>query len=250
MVHTSHVWIFDKKSNAWEKGSVVSGKGTFKKVMLKSGKFLTGRTFPVKHNGRRAPSTSIEKMPPKRTGPRPGRFCVPKLKVDTVYFRRPNEHGDYAWQLRQSAYNSSLHVYNENLRQQRDKSDNFPGGGNACARPYRPTGKSIGVPTGGSYGGFSSLNEQIDSGGAIVKDAIDESVKEIVDHVVENPGRFDTLYYCVNDPQRETDVRKDLIGMGIFNIGRDVRVYISEQLKEIPEKAKKRAIALRALERI
>ena len=246
------VWVFDKKSNAWKKGSIVSGKGISKKVMLKNGTSLTGRTFPVKHNGRRAPSVPTEKIPPKRTGPRPGRFCVPKLKVDSVYFTRPNAHGDYGWQLRQSAYDKSLHVYNENLEQQRDKSNNFPGGGNACARPYRSTGKSIGVPTGGgmSFGGFSSLDQPVDPSGATAKDVIDESVQEILDHVVENPGRFDTLYYCVNDPHRETDVRKDLIGMGIFHIGRDVRVYITDQLKKLPEQAKERAITLRAIERV
>ena len=37
---------------------------------------------------------------------------------------------------------------------------------------------------------------------------------------------------------------------GSSNIGRDVRVYITEQLKKIPEQAKGRAIALRAIERV
>ena len=184
MVHSSLVWVFDKKSHEWKKGSIVSKKGVSNKVILKNGTSLTGRTFPVKHYGRRVSSSPTEKIPSKRTGPRPGRFRVPHLKVDTVYFRRPNEHGDYGWQLEQSAYDSSLHVYNENLEQQRDKSNNFPGGGNACARPYRPTGKSIGVPTGGgmSYGGFSSLDQQVDVWGATAKDVIDESVQEILVH--------------------------------------------------------------------
>ena len=38
--------------------------------------------------------------------------------------------------------------------------------------------------------------------------------------------------------------------MGIFQIGRDVRVYITDQLKKIPEQVKNRAIALRAIERV
>ena len=125
MVHSSLVWVFDKKSHEWKKGSIVSKKGVSNKVILKNGTSLTGRTFPVKHYGRRVSSSPTEKIPSKRTGPRPGRFRVPHLKVDTVYFRRPNEHGDYGWQLEQSAYDSSLHVYNENLEQQRDKSNNF-----------------------------------------------------------------------------------------------------------------------------
>jgi histidinol phosphatase-like enzyme len=113
-------------------------------------------------------------------------------------------------------------------------------------------GKSIGIPTGGgmSFGGFSSLDQQVDAAGATAKDVIDESVQEILDHLADNPARFDTVYYCVNDPDRESDARKDLIGMGIFHIGRDVRVYITDQLKKIPEQVKNRAIALRAIERV
>ena len=79
-------------------------------------------------------------------------------------------------------------------------------------------------------------------GNGTAKDAIDEAAQEIVDHVIHNPGRFRKIYYVVNNPTREPDERKDLIDMGIFNIERNCRVYITDTLKELKHMVAKRAI--------
>lgn len=151
--------------------------------------------------------------------------------------------GDYGFQLQDardnpdSKYKRGLHVFNENVGQQRDKSSS-PGGGNSIARPYRASGHSIGVPT-GNYGGFRSLDEPIDDDDT-AKDAIDEAIDEIVDHVVANPDRFDTIYYCTNGPG------DTLIGMGIFHIEPSTREYITARIKALP-KLIARAAAARQL---
>jgi hypothetical protein len=157
--------------------------------------------------------------------------------VEVCAFVRRGEPGDYGWQLTEPRYNETLHVYNENLAQQRDKSDNRAGGGNACARPHRPTGLAIGMPT-GERGGYSSLSELIRDNpskpGETARDTIDEAADEIVEHILGNGGRFKQIVYSVNES--EADERKDLLGAGIFlhSMGRDVRVYATDKLLAIP----------------
>ena len=99
------------------------------------------------------------------------------IVVEPVAFVGPNTHGDYGWQLEQPEYDRVLHIYNENVSQQRDKASTSRGGGNAVARPYRSLGKAIGIPTGQGGQGFSSLEESIGTGGETAKDVIDEAIK-------------------------------------------------------------------------
>ena len=250
------VWVFHNK--AWHRGFVESVDAG-KSVVNVGGKKITARkTYPVKHNGRIRKHTGAERIPVRRTQGRPPRASPPVLTVEAVKFQGPERHGDYGWQLQQTVepYTKALHIYNENLMQQRDKLHNSPGGGNAVARPYRLTGQAIGIPT-GQHGGYTSLNEIIDprfrwpgqetDATETAKDTIDEAINEIVDHLGDNSDRFDRIYYCVNS--NESDPRTDLIGAGIFafNLGRDVRVYITDQIKKLPIMAKRRYLDVRRM---
>lgn len=226
------VWVWHKKN--WHKAVAAGLLGKKKAVRIDGKRVAVTRTFPQKHNGRVHRAGKTEVLPSKRVGPRLGRKRVPCLQLEAVAFQGANQHGDYRWQLRIDSefYASKLHIYNENLHQQRDKCNNWAGGGNACARPYRPIGRSIGMPT-GNHGGYSSLDEDVGNG-ETAKDTIDEAINEIINHVLANPGRFDTIYYCVNanDPSDE----KDLIGMGIFHIDVSVRQYITKCIKSLPQR--------------
>ena len=152
------------------------------------------------------------------------------LSIVKVWFQATGKHGDYAWMLRQHQYDRVLMIYNENLLQQRDKTSNFAGAGNACARPFRVSGKAIGIPTGHRGAGFQSLHQLVDDGRSTVKQVIDEAIAEIVQHVVIQPSRFDTICYCVNN------ARENLIGSGMFRIGDSVRTYITAAICSLPEK--------------
>ena len=115
----------------------------------------------VKHNDRRKTKERAEVLPTKAVGPRPERFRPPEIVIEAVAFTRPGTIGDYGWQLQPEQYREfgrTLHVYNENMQQQNDKTSRCAGGGNAIARPFRQYGRSIGMPT-GHYGGFQSLDE-------------------------------------------------------------------------------------------
>ena len=216
------VWIWSV--GAWRKAERVADRACL--VKLGDGSLAIGRNFPQKHNGRSTRST-YERLPHKRTCARPGRKRVPAITVEAVAFRRPGEDGDYAWQLEQAAYNNKLHIYNENIVDQRNQCT-FPGAGNACARPYRPEGKSIGMPT-GTVIGYRALDELV-LGTETAKDTIDAALSEIAEHILRHPGRFDTILYCVN----ERDDRK-LIGCGTFHVDLDVRAYITEGIQKLPQ---------------
>ena len=198
------------------------------------------RTQKLKKCQPRVRTGRAEVMPAKMTGPRPARALIPTVRVEAVTFTRPCTHGDYGWQLEDAQqadprYGRALHIYNENLHQQMDKTNNSAGGGNAIARPHRPAGKAIGMPT-GEYGGFESLDERCSSFNITAKQAIDDAAAEIVEQVVDNPARYDTVFYCVNrdDPW--------LIGAGIFAIDRSVREYISKTIHDLPRAIRARAI--------
>ena len=168
-----------------------------------------------------------EVLPVKHVGARPARFVPPVLVVEPVWFQGCGRKGDYQYMLTQPNHRT-LCIYNENLFQQRNKQSTTAGGGNACARPWRSEGSAIGIPTGQGVG-YRSLDEPIHSQvEETAKDTIGEAIDEIVNHVVANPTRFDTIHYSVN---REGE---ELIGMGIFHIGEDVREYITKAIKALP----------------
>lgn len=160
----------------------------------------------------------------------PSTLLMPTITVHKVWFHGTGKHGDYAWMLRQPQYARTLMIYNENLSHHRDKTNNVAGSGNACARPFRASGHAIGIPTGHRHGGFQSLHQIVDGGQHNVKEVIDQAIAEIVRHVASQSGRFDSIFYCVNNAS------ENLIGNGIFQTSIDVRRYITAGIHSLPEK--------------
>ena len=239
------IWVYHNK--VWHKGTVVCG-GAKTSVLLDGNAkpILTGKkpTMAIKHNDKRTNKERAEILPTKAIGPRPERFRQPEIVVEAVAFTRPGTIGDYGWQLQpeqHQEFGRALHVYNENMIQQTDKSSCFAGGGNAIARPHRQYGRSIGMPT-GHHGGFQSLDEPVSGYGfdCTAKEGIDIATEEIVMQVCDNPERYDKIYYCKNANDDE-----DLIGMGIFHIEDTTRRYITAKLKTLPSIIQKRAIERR-----
>ena len=242
------VWIC-QPNGQWAKGIVEIVKSKKTHVRTKNGvlRAVHKKVVGQKHNGKTFKHVA-EKIPKARTGPRPLPFRPTVMQVKTCYFQGPSRIGEYRWMLSQPQFHRTLVIYNENLDQQRDKLNNFPGGGNACARPYRPQGRSIGMPT-GEMGGWLSLQDRICNPirtGETAKDAIHEAYTEIVDHIVANQGCFDEVYYCVDNPDLCSSVDKDLIGTGIFFVGHEVRKEITNLIKKIPKEVIKAAHAARA----
>lgn len=206
------------------------------------------RTQKLKRLAPRRPSSGREVLPVKTAAPRPARASIPNIVVKAVAFTRPGTIGDYTFHLspeqqRLPEYGRALHIYNENMYQQTNKHDNYAGGGNACARPHRPSGKAIGMPT-GANGGFAALDE--DTGfGCTAKEAIDRATDEIVEQVCSSPDRYDTVYYCKNhnDPN-------ELIGMGIFHVDLAVRSYITDKIRKLPRVVRDVAYANRRKQRL
>ena len=237
------VWVYHQQG--WHKATVERRTGGKTCVRIdgnaRSVNVANKRIMPMKHNGRKAAKGRGEVLPRKPSGgARPERFRAPELIVEAVAYAGNNRHGDYRWQLRDEqlvTYGKALHVYNENMYQQTDKTDHWPGAGNACARPYRQHGRAIGMPT-GYAGGFQSLTELCEGPGfrCTAKEGIDTAADEIVEQVCDNPDRYDRIYYCKNAGDEE-----ELIGMGVFHIEDDVRRYITEKLRSLPQAIRKRA---------
>ena len=241
----ARVWVYHKQ--VWLKGTIVDGGGRMRvRIDGTAAPIHVGKRciFPMKHGGRRLSKARGEVLPRKAHGARPARFRVPKLCVEAVSYTGPDKIGDYSWQLsdeqqQDPRFGRALHVYNENMWQQMDKTSHAPGGGNAVARPYRQLGRSIGMPT-GEHGGFNSLHEMLCSVGCTAKEAIDLATEEIIARVSEQPGRYDKIYYCKN-----ADDDEELIGMGIFTIEEGARRYITTKLRGLPATVAKRAVEAR-----
>ena len=246
------IWFHEGKAR--RKASVIDNNARKGKVRVhidgESKTILVAKNciMPMKHNGkRRYKARRAEVVPGKKVaGSRPERFRPPKVKVEAVVFTGRGRPGDYGWQLEEKQqldprFGRALHVYNENLHQQIDKTSIVPGGGNAIARPYRTMGRSIGIPT-GWRGGFRGLDEKCTGPGfsCTAKEAIDVAIGEIVTQVCDNPERYDTLFYCTNAGDGE-----ELIGNGIFDIEDGTRRYITHKIKEIPQSASLHAANLR-----
>ena len=240
---TKRVWVYHNK--VWNKAEVVGTAPAGKVRVRKDGDatktidIAKKHTMAIKHNGRRATKTNSEVLPNKTSGERPSRYRPLEITIEQVAFTRPRAPGDYYWQLQPEQYREygrTLHIYNENMDHQTDKMSCGAGGGNACARPFRQYGKSIGMPT-GWHGGFRSLEESCVGTGynCTAKEGIDMAAEEIVMQVYDNPDRYDRLMYCVNNNPGDT-----LIGMGIFNIEHETRSYITERIVSLPGAIRRR----------
>lgn len=197
------------------------------KVMLRrSPRF----TMPITKHRRKCKRLRAERMPRRKDT----RGVVRIPRVVGQGFQGIGRSGDFLFELR-SDYRT-LFVYNENAHTQTDKCNNIAGGGNAIVRPYRPSGRVIGIPTGFNMG-FRHLQEHHTVFG-VAREMIDTAIDEIVDHVVAHPNRFDKIKFSANADGK--------IGTGIFVVGDDVRNYITERLLLLPRLIDRRLHMIRA----
>lgn len=138
--------------------------------------------------------------------------------VTPTSYRGNGKEGDFSWMSKQPKYKDSLFVFNDNEEQYISKSCSA-GGGNAVVRPLQCQNppRALGVPTGSFKGkGYKSLTPQ-------AKKLIDESIERIRDSI--RKYRYDRIIYSVN--------KDGYIGTGIFNVGDDVRKYITTKLQSL-----------------
>ena len=206
---------------------------------------IGSRTLALHHTQKLKKKTSKkcsrgEVIPSKRARLPPWRLPSP-LPVEGVTFEGPGKHGDYAYMLRESTDKDYLHIYNENVYQWANKSDCSPGGGNACARPYRHSGKVVGIPTGESGAGFSSLEARsVTFPDYTVEQIIDEALNEATALLLK--GKYKGIYFCV-------DPHDQLLGTGIYRVDNAVRAYITKGIKSLPQRLRLSMYARRQAQR-
>lgn len=151
------------------------------------------------------------------------------LQVYGCVFKHSNTIGDFSWMILQPEFQNYLFIFNDNTESfpnnypTLDKINCEKGGGNAAIRPYQcvKPPKSKGIPTGSlTNGGFTSLTPN-------VKNIIDIALSQIKD-ILSN-YKYDGIIYSA------TSMQNDLLGTGIFNVGLDVRTYITDKLKSFGE---------------
>lgn len=177
------------------------------------------RFFKLAKPVRRRKRSRLEVVPVRKLH----RGVVKIPKVVGAVFKAPRQPGDFVHELRTDY--KTLFVYNENAFTQTDKRDNHPGGGNAAIRPYRPSGRAIGIPTGYELG-FVSMSSTHPRFGC-ARSLIDGAIDEIVEHVVAYPNRFDVIKFSATEDGK--------LGTGIFRVGDDVRDYITHRLTSLPK---------------
>lgn len=161
-----------------------------------------------------------------------------KVEVVPISFTGAGKIGDFKWMINQPAYQQDLFIFNDNEEANKDYMDLWvnnsttsvglrsacvAGMGNAVIRPYRciPGHKdhprSAGLPTGylsgiGTSRGYATLSEA-QQGASVAMDYITSLVKS---------GQYRRVYFSVGPD--------GLLGQGVFDIDRDVRVYFTKFL--------------------
>jgi hypothetical protein len=188
---------------------------------------------------------SLESAKPKvpvvsATSPPPVKCPVSKTKIPIYYvvFTGPNQLGDYNYMIKQPEYKNTLFIFNDNKEQHYtwDK-----GSGNAEIRPYNYYGfhkygkskgwtkpLSAGIPTGDGKSGDKGY-QQLD------KDTLDDINTAVNDigSVLENFKYYDQIIYRgtnKQNPKFKSD-SEDLLGIGIYDVSKKVREYITQKIK-------------------
>ena len=143
------------------------------------------------------------------------------IKVTRSIYRGVGISGDYLWMIDQPEFARALFIFNDNEEQfdayvAGEASGFTAGGGNAAIRPLRKhlPPRAAGVPT-GKYGrGYSALD-------ATTKSKIDEALA-VVETLLKS-GNYDQIVVS-------KDKDDDTLGTGIYEVAREVRDYIYQQL--------------------
>lgn len=209
-----------------------------------------GNIVPMSHVRERRRVGNVGSMKAEKLPTRLGRF---RRRVSVVPVRHvPGQqqvYGDYFKMLNQKVkvdgtflkvYGNAIMAFNDShdcfLQYLNHKDSSGPTGGNAIARPWQVLGDSVAVPT----GPYTSLDEVMlcwlpgneELAQHTAKEVIDAGIKAIVMLFLSRPDK-DTLYYAVNATEPEG---VDRIGLDIFaGVGKDVRDYITVELKKVPE---------------
>ena len=143
------------------------------------------------------------------------------IKVVRSTYRGAGVLGDYLWMIDQPEFARALFIFNDNEEQfdayvAGEASGFTAGGGNAAIRPLRKHSppRAAGVPTGKHGRGYSALD-------ATTKSKIDEALAVI--HALLKTGDYDQIVVS-------KDKDDDTLGTGIFEVAREVRDYIYQQL--------------------
>lgn len=136
--------------------------------------------------------------------------------IGTVYSKKGQE-GDFDWQIRSGKYEDALFLFNDDEKRHHWKK---AGTGNAIIRKYNQHAiakpRSHGIVTGNAFGYTSLTNE--------AKTQIDRCFTE-AKKIIQEQG-YTKVYYSAATPN-------GLLGTSIFQIGDDVRQYITQQIKQL-----------------
>lgn len=136
--------------------------------------------------------------------------------IGTVYTKRGQE-GDFDWQIRSGQYEDALFLFNDDEKRHHWKK---AGTGNAVIRKYNKHAvekpRSHGIVTGNQVG-YTSLTDE-------AKKKIDECIAEAKE-IIETYG-YKRVYYSASTPN-------GLLGTSIFQVGMDVREYITKQIQTL-----------------
>ena len=168
--------------------------------------------------------------PPTTSAP-PVECSVPKTNIPIYYvvFTAPNQLGDYNYMIKQAEYKNTLFIFNDNTI---NHYSNVKGSGNAVIRPYNFYGfkksglakpLSAGIPTGDGSNGFSTLDKSIY--------VINRSINDI--NTLLQKYKYDQIIYSgtnINISRFSGDP-EELIGIGIYDVNKSVREYITQQIK-------------------
>jgi hypothetical protein len=149
----------------------------------------------------------------------------PAVSVYPSVFTLKGTKGDFVWMVKQSAYESSFFIFNDNANHYEGIN---AGENNGEMRIYKPTNRTLGIPTGVDGQGFTSLDQKLTNNkfGKTARGLIHHAIWSIKWHL--SKYEFSTVYYSV-DP-----VNNNLLGVGVFKPSIDVREYIVKLIKEIP----------------
>ncbi len=148
------------------------------------------------------------------------------MKLIGSVFKGRDRIGDFGWMIQQPEFQDSLFIFNDNeeqfLEHQQNPKSAFgcaQGGGNAIIRPYQCQliPRASGIPTGKQGKGYTQLTPATQQ---MINDAI-----QVIVNLLET-GRYQRVFYSAANTRGE-------LGTGIFDVGSDVKSYITQQLKSL-----------------
>jgi hypothetical protein len=126
--------------------------------------------------------------------------------------------------VQQQEYDDSFFIFNDNAG---DYEGINKGGNNGAMRMYKPTNRTLGIPTGVDGQGFTGLDQKLANNkfGETARGLIEHAIGSIEWHLTKY--EFKAVYYSVD----KNDY--NLLGVGLFKPSVEVRKYIVKRIKEM-----------------